>query len=168
MQWLSNFNQSLYYTRLAYPQNFIVFGSQKLKIWFKQVCMHSKTLFKFLFNSSKFSTISVHVIFFLNTRPPYESNKIVSTPFGSTNLELRNLQNSTKTRIFELSFWTHSHWRVGPGCQPTPPVSETKTGEAHATARRWWNSPTVTPPATPRAPTWSTWCGESIGASGKT
>jgi len=25
---------------------------------------------------------------------------------------------------------------VGPGCQPTLPVSETKIGEAHATARR--------------------------------
>ena len=97
MQWLPNFNQSFYYTRLAYPQNFIIFGSQKLQIWFKQVCMHSQTHFKFQFNSSKFSTTSAHVIFFLNTRLHYDPNKIRSTQFGSTNLEIYILQNNIKT-----------------------------------------------------------------------
>ena len=82
-EWLSNFNQSFYYTRLAYPQNFIIFGSKKLQIWFKQVCMHSQTHFKFQFNSSKFSTTSAHVIFLLNTRLHYESNKIWIISFES-------------------------------------------------------------------------------------
>ena len=42
---------------------------------------------------------------------------------------------------------------MGPGCQPTPPVSEMKTGEAHATVQRRWNSPTATLPATAVVPT---------------
>ena len=28
----------------------------------------------------------------------------------------------------------YSHYRVGPGCQPTPPVSDSETGEAATTA----------------------------------
>ena len=66
--------------------------------------MRLKTHFKFLFNSSKISTSSVHVIFFLNTRLHHDPNKIGITPFGSTNLEIYILQNNIKTGIFELSY----------------------------------------------------------------
>ena len=167
MQWLSNFNQRFYYTILAYPQNFIIFGSQKLKIWFQQVCMHSKTHLKFQFNSSINSTTSAHIIFFLNTRPHCDPNKIGSTQFGSTNLEIRNLQNNIQNWKFELSYVTGSHWRVGPGCQPNPTVSETEQGRRRLMARRWSCSPTAMTPATPRLPTCSMWREELIGASGK-
>ena len=168
MQWLSNFYQSFYSARLAYPQNFTIFGSKKLKIRFKQFCMHSKTLFKFLFNSSKISTSCAHVIFFLNTRLHCDSTKIWITSFGSTHLELQNSQNSIQTGIKWTGFWICSHWRVGPACQQGPLVSETEQRRWHATARRWSSSPTARTPATPRTPTCSTWWGEPIGASGKT
>ena len=55
---------------------------------------------------------------------------------------------------------------MGPGCQPTPPVSETKTGEAHTMARRRWNSPTATLPATAVVPTRSPRTPESIDLLG--
>ena len=155
MQWLLNFNQSFYYTRLAYPQNFIICGSQKLKIWFQQVCMHSKTHLKFQFNSSINSTTSAHIIFFLNTRPHCDPNKIGSTQFGSTNLEIWNLQNNIQNWKFELSYVTGSHWRVGPGCQPDPLVSETKQGRRMRRRGTRWSSPMVTPPAKWTAPTCS-------------
>ena len=66
--------------------------------------MHLKTHFKFLFNSSKISTSSVHVIFFLNTTLQYDPTKIGITPFGSTNLEIQNSQNSIQNWKFELAF----------------------------------------------------------------
>ena len=165
MQWLSNFNQSLYYTRLAYPQNFIIFGSQKLKIWFKQVCMHSKTHLKFQFNSSINSTTSAHIIFFLNTTLHYESNKIGIIVFGSTHLKIQKSQISIQNWYFWTSPMNNSHCRVGPGCQLTPPVSDSKIGETHVMARRRWNSPTVTPPVNWTAPAWSPWWGGSMGAT---
>ena len=65
--------------------------------------MHSKTLFKFLFNSPKTSTTSVHFIFFLNTTLHYGPNKIRTTPLGSTKLQIWILQNSLKTGINELA-----------------------------------------------------------------
>jgi len=68
--------------------------------------MHSKTLFKFLFNSSKISTKCAQDIFFLNTRPNCESNKIGSTQFGSTNWELQKSQIGIQNCIFELSLRT--------------------------------------------------------------
>ena len=104
MQWLSNFYQSFYSSRIDHHPNFIIFGAKELKIWFKQVCMHLKTHFKFLFNSSKISTSYAHVIFLLNTRLPCESNKIWVTPFGSTNKEIQNSQNSIEIYKFELSY----------------------------------------------------------------
>ena len=58
----------------------------------------------FLFNSSKIFTSRIHVIFFLNTRLPYDPNKIGITPFGSTNLEIQNSQNSIQICNFELAF----------------------------------------------------------------
>ena len=121
MQWLLNFNQSFYYTRLAYPQNFIIFGSQKLKIWFKQVCMHSKTHLKFQFNSSINSTTSAHIIFFLNTTLHYESNKIGTTQFGSTKQEIQKYQISIQNCIFELALWTTQSLTCGtwPSADPT-------------------------------------------------
>ena len=76
--------------------------------------MHLKTHFKFQFKSSRISTTSVHVIFFLNTKLHHDANKIVSTQFGSTNLEIYILQNSIKNWINELAFeytvtvsWVH-------------------------------------------------------------
>jgi len=66
--------------------------------------MRLKTPFKFLFNSSKISTSSVHVIFLLNTRLHCDSTKIRITPFGSTKMEIQNSQNSIQICTNELSF----------------------------------------------------------------
>ena len=76
------------------PTKFIMFVAKELKKKFEQVCMHLKTHFKFLFNSSKTSTTSVHVILFLNTRLHHDPNKIGTTEFGSTKLEIQILQNN--------------------------------------------------------------------------
>ena len=103
--------------------------------------MHLKTHFKFLFNSSKISTSCAHVIFFLNTRLHCEPTKIWITPFGSTHLELQNSQNNIKICINEVAFESNSHWQQGPACQLGPLVSDSETGEAHATARQRWSSP---------------------------
>ena len=58
--------------------------------------MHLKTHFKFQFNSSKTSTTSVHVIFFLNTTLQYDPNKIGATQFGFIKLEIQFLQNNNQ------------------------------------------------------------------------
>ena len=58
--------------------------------------MYLKTHFKFLFNSSKNYTISVDVIFFLDTRLHLDPNKIGLTQIGSTKLEIQFLQNAIK------------------------------------------------------------------------
>ena len=76
--------------------------------------MHSKTLFKFLFNSPKTSTTSVHFIFFLNTTLHYGPNKIRTTPLGSTKLQIWILQNSLKTGINELASYNIVTDRRGP------------------------------------------------------
>ena len=91
--------------------------------------MHSKTHFKFQFNSSKFSTTSVHVIFFLNTRLHYDPNKIGTTQFGFIKLEIQFLQNINQFWNNWASFWIHSHCHAGSTRQLGPHGSETETGE---------------------------------------
>ena len=76
---------------------FIIFGPQKLKIKFKQVCMHLKTHFKVLFYSSKISKTCAHIIFLLNTRTYQELNKIGTITFGSTKLELHIFESIHKS-----------------------------------------------------------------------
>ena len=164
MQWLSNFNQSFYYTRLAYPQNFIIFGSQKLKIWFKQVCMHSKTHFKFQFNSSKFSTTSVHVVFFLNTRPPCESNKIGSTQFGSTNWELQKSQISIQNCIFELAYWVWLTDNRDPLVRGPRLSAKPKAGDDAGRCGSGASSSAVRSPVRPRPPSCLPRRGGPVGA----
>ena len=66
--------------------------------------MHSKTHFKSPFKSSKISTISVKIIFFLNTSLPKEHYQIYFTIFEATKLGIQILQNSTKSGINELSY----------------------------------------------------------------
>ena len=66
--------------------------------------MHSKTHVKFPFKSSKISTVSIKTIFFLNTTLPKEHYQIYFTIFEATKLEIQILQNSTKSRINELSY----------------------------------------------------------------
>ena len=66
--------------------------------------MHLKTHFKFLFNSSKISTSSAHILFFLNTRLHCDSTKIGITPFGSTKMEIQNSQNSIQIWTNALAF----------------------------------------------------------------
>ena len=66
--------------------------------------MHSKTHFKFPFKSSKISIVSVKNIFLLNTTLPTEHYQIYFTIFEATKLEIQILQNSTKSRINELSY----------------------------------------------------------------
>ena len=61
--------------------------------------MHSKTHFKSPFKSSKISTVSVNIIFFLNTTLPKEHYQIYFTIFEATQLEIQILQNSTKSGI---------------------------------------------------------------------
>ena len=73
-----------------------------------------KNTFKFLFNSSKNSTTSVHVIFFLNTTLHYDPNKIGTTQFGFIKLKIQFLQNSIKSRINELAFEYTVTVRQGP------------------------------------------------------
>ena len=63
--------------------------------------MHSKSHFKFQFKSSKISTVSVKIIFFLNTSLPKEHYQIYFTIFEATKLEIQILQNSTKSGINE-------------------------------------------------------------------
>ena len=72
------FLPELLLSKNSLPTKFIIFGAQKLKIKFKQVCMHLKTHFKFLFNSSKISTTCAHVLFFLNTTLHCDSTKFAS------------------------------------------------------------------------------------------
>ena len=148
------FNQSFYYTRLAYPQNFIICGSQKLQIWFNQVCMHSQTHFKFQFNSSKISTTSVHVIFFLNTRLHYDPNKIGTTQFGSTKLEIQILQNNIQIWKFELAFEYTVTVTRGPHVSWACMAVKQKQGRWLGTVRDRRSSPTVASPTTTAAPTW--------------
>ena len=103
--------------------------------------MHSKTLFKFLFNSSKISTKCAQDIFFLNTRPNCESNKIGSTQFGSTNWELQKSQISIQNCIFELAYWV---WLTdnrdplvrGPRLSAKQKQGTTRDGAEAALARR--------------------------------
>ena len=114
--------------------------------------MHSKTHLKFQFNSSINSTTSAHIIFFLNTTLHYESNKIRTTQFGSTHLKIQKSQISIQTGIFELAYDSNSHCRVGPGCQLTPPVSDSEIGEAQRRRGTRRNSPTAAPPAKVTAP----------------
>ena len=66
--------------------------------------MHSKTHFKTLFKSPKISTVSVKIIFFLNTTLPKEHYQIYFTIFEATKLEIQILQNSTKSGINGLSY----------------------------------------------------------------
>ena len=66
--------------------------------------MHSKAYFKFQFKSSRISTTSVHVIFFPNTTLHQDPNKIRTTTFGSTKLQIWILQNSLQTGINELTY----------------------------------------------------------------
>ena len=66
--------------------------------------MHSKTPFKFPFKSSKISTVSIKTIFFLDTTLPKEHYQIYFKILEATKLEIQMLQNSTKSRINELSY----------------------------------------------------------------
>ena len=50
--------------------------------------MHSKTHFKFLFKSAKISTVSVKIIFLLNTTLPKEHYQIYFTIFEAIQLEI--------------------------------------------------------------------------------
>ena len=139
---------------MDYPQNFIIFRPQKLKIKFKQVCMHLKTHFKVLFNSSKISKTCAHIIFLLNTRHDQELNKIETITFGSTKLELSNLQNWIQNWRKWTSFFLYCHWYPGPTEQKGPHVMDTKT--EHGEGRRWDDdsSPTAKLPAKLTPP----WC----------
>ena len=130
--------------------------------------MHSKTHFKFQFKSSRISTTSVHVIFFLNTKLHHDTKKIGSTQFGSTNLEIYILQNSIKNWINELAF-EYTVTVRGVHLSASPHVSDKKNrgrGFDGAESRR--SSPTATPPVKPRLPTCSARGEELIGASGTT
>ena len=61
--------------------------------------MHSKTHFKFPFNSAKISTVSVNTIFLLNTTLPKEHYQIYFTIFEATKLDISILQNRVKYGI---------------------------------------------------------------------
>ena len=50
--------------------------------------MYSKTYFKSPFKSAKISTVSVKIIFFLNTSLPKEHYQIYFTIFEATKLEI--------------------------------------------------------------------------------
>jgi len=117
MHWLSNFYQRFYSSRRAHHTNFIIFGSQELQIWVKQVCIHLKIYFKLQFNSPRNFTTSVHFIFFLNTTLHEEHHKIWFTKIGPLKLHLWFSKVACKSGNKWTIFSELSHW------QPDPPVS---------------------------------------------
>ena len=67
--------------------------------------MHAfKNTFQISIKSPKISTVSVKIIFFLNTTLPKEHYQIYFTIFEATKLEIQILQNSTKSGINGLSY----------------------------------------------------------------
>ena len=122
-----------------------------------------KTHFKFLFNSSKISTSSAHVIFFLNTRLHYDSTKIRITRFGSTHKEIQNSQNNIKIRTNALAFHSIDADSWG------PPANRARMSVTPEQRRRLCamllgaTSPTARILARPRSPACSTHLCASIG-----
>ena len=103
--------------------------------------MHSKTHFKSPFKSSKSSTVSARIIFFLNTTLPKEHYQIYFTIFEATKLEIYKLQNTLKYGIFELALNTAvaDRWDPlvrGPHASLTQNRAATLRGGGAAKARR--------------------------------
>ena len=97
--------------------------------------MHAfKTHFKFPFKSAKISIVSVKTIFFLNTTLPKEHHQIYFTIFEATKLEIQQLQNSTKSRINELSYTLTAADRWDP--QVRRPHMSVIQKQSSGTARR--------------------------------
>ena len=143
--------------------------------------MHLKTHFKVLFHSSKISKTCAHLIFLLNTRHDQEHNKIGSTQFGSTKLELHIFESCTQfcekqnkqNQKQEINFATgpartdpaarefalaRPKTRRSPACSRR--ARQRLTGWTRASAReagdggrRRRDSPSVASPARPTVPT---------------
>ena len=109
--------------------------------------MHSKTHFKSPFKSPKISTVSVKIIFFLNTTLPKEHYQIYFTIFEATKLEIQILQNSTKSGIKWTIPQHRCSWPMGPADRgPHASLTQKQSGGA---VRCWCgqNSPTARLPA---------------------
>ena len=68
--------------------------------------MHQKKHFKFQFNSSRNSTTSSLIIFFLNTTLHQHPHKIGTTQFGSTKLHLSFFKVGIQISKNELAFYS--------------------------------------------------------------
>ena len=66
--------------------------------------MHSKTHYKLPFKSSKISTVSVKIIFFLNTTLPREHYQIYFTIFKLPNWRSKNYKTVQTLELNELSY----------------------------------------------------------------